>query len=77
MWILIPGAIGCITLAWVLMRWRPSYRRMLRRNPEKAVEYAQQLINEERYGTRGGLTPSDPFDSIPSGRENLRFGNPH
>jgi len=67
--------LGLMTLAWLVMRWRPSYRRLQRRNPEKAAEYAQQLIDEERYGTRDRLPPSDPFSS--SAHECLRFGNPH
>jgi hypothetical protein len=66
-----------MTLVWLLMRWRPSFKRMLCRNPEKAVEFAQQLINEERYGTRDGLPPPDPFGSTPSAHASLRFGNPH
>lgn len=75
MWIVVLTALGCMTSAWLVLRWRPSYRRLQRRNPEKAAEYAQQLINEERYGTRDGLPPSDLFSS--SAHESLRFGNPY
>jgi len=75
MWILVLTALGLMTLAWLVLRWRPNYQRMLRRNPEKAVEYAQQLINEERYGRRDGRPPADPLS--PCAGQSLGFGNPH
>lgn len=74
-WLVVVGVwLVLMTAVWALSRWRPSYQRLLKKNPEKSQELAAELISGQRYGTHPGQPPHDPIGRI--GRDDVDFGNP-
>jgi len=64
MWFWLAVVLGSGTAVWALSRWRPSFRRLQRRDPEAAALLGEQLINHRRYGTEDGLPQRNTFMKV-------------